>query len=426
MQQVEVKSSLLSNGMQVTTMRLPWAKSIAIGIWFKAGSAYECEDELGMAHFVEHLLFKGTKRHTGRRIAQVVDELGAYLEAFTERELTCYYARVLPDGLSKMLRLMAELVSEPEMSVKDIKVEQDVVLSEISEVNDTPEELVQELLLEALWDGHPLARPVLGKPESVKSFTAKSVKSFLKRFYTPDNAVVTASGCLEHERFVEELQKAFGSFNGKAQVPKLFPPVPKPQLKIAKREIAQAYVCIGSHGFSQRQRKRFLCMVLLDFILGGNASSRFFQSIRERLGLAYSIGSVSIGMRDAGFLVILFNCLPENVEKTAVALRHEIQKLLENGIRKSELRRAKAQLRSSLTMSLESVMGQMLQMGRQLIYFNKLIPSEELLSNIDSITPEDVMETAFKLFERGKLAVSFVGSLDPLKVEKIAKILTEF
>lgn len=425
MQQIEVKSSSLSNGMKVTTMRLPWAKSVCIGIWFKAGSAHEDESELGMAHFVEHLLFKGTKRRTGKRIAQVVDELGAYLEAFTERELTCYYARVLPDGLSRMLKLMAELVTEPAICARDIKVEQDVVLSEISEINDDPEELSQELLLEALWDGHPLARPVLGKPETVKSFTVKSVRSFLKRFYTPDNAIVTASGCLEHEHFVEELQKAFKSFNGKAQVMKITPPVPKPQSKFVEKNIAQTHVCVGSHGFSQRQRKKFLCMILLDLILGGNASSRLFQTIRERLGLAYSINSASVGMRDAGFLAISFSCLPENVGKVAAILRRELRKLLNSGVSKSELERAKTQLRSSMVMSLESVMGQMLQMGRQLVYFGKLIPHEEILACINSITPEDVMETASKLFKNGKLAISLVGMLDAQRVEEVTQILRE-
>lgn len=421
----EVNSSWLSNGMRVTTMKLPWAKSVCIGVWFKVGSAHDGENELGMAHFVEHLLFKGTKRHTGKKIAQVVDELGAYLEAFTERELTCYYARVLPEGVSKMLKLMAELVTEPAICARDIKIEQDVVLSEITEVNDDPEELVQELLLEALWDAHPLARPVLGKPETVKSFTAKSVKSFLKRFYTPDNAVVTASGCLEHERFVEELQEAFGSFNGKAQTLRITPPIPKPHPKVVEKKAAQAHVCIGSHGFSQRQRKQFLCMILLDLILGGNASSRLFQTIRERLGLAYSIGSMSVGMRDAGFLAISFSCLPENVGKVAVMLKRELQKLLRGGMKQSELERAKMQLRSSMIMSLESVMGQMLQMGRQLVYFDKLVPNEEVLASLNSITIEDVMETAFKLFGHGKLAVSIVSTLDAQSAEKVVQTLTE-
>lgn len=422
----EIKSSVLSNGMKVMTLKLPWAKSIAIGIWFKVGSAHEREDELGMAHFIEHLLFKGTRRHTGRKMAQVVDELGAYLEAFTERELTCYYARVLPEGLSKMLRLMAELVMEPAICPRDIKVEQDVVLSEITEVNDTPEELVQELFLQALWDEHPLARPVLGKPETVKSFTVKSIKSFLKRFYTPDNALVTASGILEHDKLVEELQNAFKPFNGKAQASRITPPKPKPQLKVITKEIAQAYMCVGSHAFSQRQRKKFLCTILLDLVLGGNASSRLFQSVRERLGLAYSIGSISVGMRDAGFFAISFNCLPENVEKTALVLRREIQKLLKKGISKCELKRAKTQLRSSMTMSLESVMGQMLQMGRQLAYFGKPISAGELLTTLNELTLDEVMEVASELLDHDKMAVSFVGPLDEQKVESIADILTAF
>ena len=421
---MKVASCTLSNGMKVVTVGLPWAKSIAVGLWFKVGTAHENEDELGIAHFTEHLLFKGTKKHTGRRIAQVVDELGAYLEAFTEKEMTCYYARVLPEGLSKILSLMAELVTEPAINPKEVKVEQEVVLSEITEVNDTPEELVQELLLEALWDAHPLARPVLGKPETVKSFTTKSVRSFMKRFYAPDNAVVTASGCLEHERFVDELQKAFKAFNGKAMRVKLKPPKPKPNLKAVMRDIGQAYVCVGSHGFSQRERKQFICMVLLDLMLGGNASSRLFQSIREKLGLTYSIGTMSVGMKNAGFLAISFNCASKNVKRAAEELNKEINKLLKYGVGEKELERAKRQLRSSMLMSLESVTGLMLQAGRQLIYFDRLLAMEDLLSQVNSVAVDDVMAIANELFTRDRMAVSIVGPLEERNAEAIADILT--
>jgi len=331
---------------------------------------------------------------------------------------------VLPEGLSKILSLMAELVIEPAINPKEVKVEQEVVLSEITEVNDTPEELVQELLLEALWDAHPLARPVLGKPETVKSFTAKSVKSFMRRFYTPDNAVVTASGCLEHERFVDELQKAFKSFNGRAMRIKLKPPKPKPNLKAVTRDIGQAYVCVGSHGFSQRERKQFICMVLLDLMLGGNASSRLFQSIREKLGLTYSIGTVSVGMKNAGFLAISFSCANKNVKRAAEELNREINKLLKHGVGEKELERAKRQLSSSMLMSLESVTGLMLQAGRQLIYFDRLIAMDEIISQVNTVTVEDVMAIANELFTRERMAVSIVGPLKEKNAEAIADILT--
>ncbi|HID08081.1 MAG TPA: insulinase family protein, partial [Armatimonadetes bacterium] len=363
MDMLDVSVAKLDNGMRVLTCKLSWAKSIAIGVWFRVGSMHERNDEHGIAHFTEHLLFKGTRRHSGRAIARLIDDMGAYLEAFTERELTCYYARVLPEYLPRMVKLMAELITEPALRHRDIIVEREVVLAEINEANDTPDELVQDAFMEAIWNGHPLARSVLGKPETVRQFTVDSVMEFMQRFYTADNAIVTAAGCVDHERFVDAVERAFNSFGGHARMPRNSAPHARRGVKAIPRSMAQLYFCIGMQAFSQRQRRCFLASILLDLIMGGNASSRLFQSIRERLGLAYSIGTTVMGLCDAGLFAITGSCTPNHLNRVLTALHREINALLEKGIKRTELERAKMQLRASTVMAQESVMGQMFQMG---------------------------------------------------------------
>lgn len=422
----EITLTCLPNGLRVAYHPVPWSHTVSVGVWIGVGTKDEEKGEEGIAHFLEHILFKGTKRKTGRQIAKLIDALGGNVDAFTEKELTCFYMRVLPEHLPQGLSLLKELLTEPLLRPKDIEVEKNIILSEIQNFEDTPEELVGEIFFEALWDGHPLSRPILGTRESVQKFRRSTLLRFLHRHYIPENIVVSGAGAVEPSKFINLVSEHFGDWhNRRNNHPKEeLPPTPKPSLRFVRRQTEHFYFTLGVHGFPITDPTHYPASVV-DVIVGGGASSRLFMEVREKRGLAYAIGSLSAAFKQAGFFAIGGSCSPSDAEKVIRLVAKELKRLCRNGVGKEEMERAKTQLKLSIIMAQESVTGLMMRLGRQLHYFGKPIPVEEIVRNIDRVTQDDVVNIARKLFVENKFAAAFLGPIKDDDAERLLAILNE-
>jgi len=416
----------LSNQLRVAYQFAPWSHTIAVGLWIGVGSKDEKAGEEGLAHFLEHMLFKGTKRRTARQVAQLIDALGGNFDAFTEKELTCFYFRVLPEHLPQGLGLLCEILTEPLLRLKDIEVEKGIVLAEIQNVEDTPEELVGETFFEALWNGHPLSRPILGTKESVQKFRRSQLVHFLRRYYTPERAYLVGAGAMEPSRFLDLAAEYLGEWQNRSHSAATLevPPQPNSSLRFIPRQTEHFYFTFGVPSFPVTDTAHYPAAVL-DIVVGGGASSRLFMEVREKRGLAYSIGSLSAAFKQAGFFAIGGSCAPKEAEKVMQVIAKELKKLCRKGVHNGELERAKTQLKLSIIMAQESVTGMMMRLGRQLYYFGKFIPVADILHRIDQVTMEEVTQIAKKLFAAGKFAAAFLGPLKESDAERLLAILNE-
>lgn len=421
----QVFCAQLPNHLRIICQPIPWLHTVVVGIFISVGTQDEAKGEEGIAHFLEHVLFKGTHRRTGRQIGRIIDTLGGNIDAFTEKELTCFYLRVLPEHLPQGLSLLKELLTEPALRPKDIEIEKSIVLAEIQSVEDTPEDLVGELFFEALWNGHPLSRPVLGTKQSVSHFHSAMLLHFLRRHYTPNRMVIAAAGAIEPRRLQELVAKTLGEM--KAQVgtdDQIPPPQPKPTLRLTQRQTEHFYFCFGSHGFPAGQPEHYPA-ALLDIIIGGGVSSRLFTEVREKRGLAYAISSLSAAFKKAGFFFINGSCAPKDAEKLTKVVVGELQRIKRCGLRNGELERAKTQLKLSIVMNQESVTGTMMRLGRQMHYFGRPIPIDELLLRTDKVSEDEVLEIARNLLDGSNFAASFIGPITDAEGERLLTILNE-
>ncbi|MFN3421355.1 MAG: M16 family metallopeptidase [Armatimonadota bacterium] len=416
----------LPNQLRIAYQPVPWSHTVSVGVWIGVGTKDEEKGEEGIAHFLEHVLFKGTKRKTGRQIAKLIDALGGNIDAFTEKELTCFYLRVLPEHLSQGLSLLKELLSEPLLRPKDIEVEKSIILAEIQNLEDTPEELVGETFFEALWDGHPLSRPILGTKESVQKFRRSHLLRFLHRHYVPENIVVAGAGVMEPEKFVNLVSEHFDNWKNRHNPHQRedAPPTPSPSLRFIRRQTEHFYFTFGVHSFPITDPIHYSASVV-DIIVGGGASSRLFMEVREKRGLAYAIGTLSAAFKKAGFFAIGGSCSPSDAEKVIRVIAKELKRLCRNGVSKEELERAKTQLKLSVIMAQESVTGLMMRLGRQIHYFGKPIPIEEIVKGIDKVTVDDVVNIARKLFMESKFAATFLGPIGDSDAERLIAILND-
>jgi len=416
----------LPNQLRIAYQPVPWSHTVSVGIWIGVGTKDEDEGEEGIAHFMEHVLFKGTKRRTGRQVAQIIDALGGNIDAFTEKELTCFYMRVLPEHLSQGLALLKELLTEPLLRPKDIEVEKSVILAEIQNLEDTPEELVGEIFFKALWNGHPLSRPILGSKESVMKFRRTHLLRFMRKHYVPERIVVAGAGSVEPAKFVDLVSEHLGNWQNRPNTHEKTgqPPNPSPSLQLMQRQTEHFYFTFGVHGFPVTDPAHYPASVL-DMIIGGGASSRLFMEVREKRGLAYAIGSLSAAFKQAGFFAIGGSCSPSNAEKVVRVIARELKRLCQNGIGKEELERAKTQLKLSIVMAQESITGLMMRLGRQIHYFREPIPIEDIVRRIDQVTTDEVIHVARKLFLESKFAASLLGPIKDNESERLLTILNE-
>jgi predicted Zn-dependent peptidase len=413
-----IHREVLPNGLTVITEQMEHIRSISIGIWVKAGSRDEDPQWNGISHFIEHMVFKGTKNRSAEQIARQVDSIGGNMDAFTAKECICFNVKVLDEHLPVALDVLSDLVLNPVFDVQDIGRERGVILEEIKMEEDNPDYLVHEIFTQNFWKDHPLGKPILGTRDTVRKFEQPVVLGSYSQSFAPGNLIVSAAGHLDHAKFVELAAKHFSHMkpfkNGfHSQPPKVVPRI----IMRNKKSLEQVQICIGVPSHPIAHEKRYASYVL-NTLLGGGMSSRLFQNIRERQGLAYAIYSDLNPYRDTGCLCVYAGTSRESAERVVGSVVSEFRNLKTEPVPEEELRRAKDQLKGSLMLSLESSTARMSNLARQEMYFDRFYGLDELIEKIGSITTEDLQQMANDYFRNDSIAVTVLGNLNGLKISR--------
>jgi predicted Zn-dependent peptidase len=413
-----IQRELLPNGLTVITEQMQHIRSASIGIWIKTGSRDEDAQWNGISHFVEHMVFKGTKHRSAEDIARQVDSIGGNMDAFTAKECICFNVKVLDEHLPIAMDVLSDLVLNPTFDVQDISRERGVILEEIKMDEDSPDYLVHEIFTQNFWKDHPLGKPILGTKDTVKTFERDPVLGFYAQRFAPGNLIICAAGNLKHEQFVELVAKHFQHMkpikNGfHSPQPKIVPRI----IMRNKKALEQVQICVGvpSHPIAHERRH---ASYILNTLLGGGMSSRLFQNIRERQGLAYAIYSDLNPYRDTGCLSVYAGTSRESAGKVVQCIVSEFRKLKAENVPAEELRRSKDQLKGSLMLSLESSTARMSSLARQEMYFDRFYTMDELIEKIESVTAEEVKELANEFFLTDSIAVTVLGNLNGLKMSR--------
>ncbi len=414
-----VVREVLDNGLRLITEAMPHVRSVTIGVWLMRGSRHESDERSGIAHFVEHMLFKGTDTRSAEDIAQAIDSIGGQFDAFTAKEYASYYIKVLDDHLPLAVDLLADIVLRPAFSAEEVEREKKVILEEIKMVEDTPDDLVHELFTQHFWEGHPLGRPILGSKETVESFTVKSLLEYFRGAYVAKNMIISAAGNLDHARVRELIETAFGSLAAEGDSLFAGPPTVVPQVITRMKELEQSHIVLGTDSYQQSHDDRYVSYIL-NTMLGGSMSSRLFQNVREKRGLAYAVCSGLSAYRDAGNITIYAGCANEAVGEVIDLCVEELRGMKRAPVPDAELRRAQDHLKGSLMLSLENTSSRMSHLARQEIYFDRHFGLDETLAGVERVTAIDVQRVANDLFANGSLAATVLGpSVPPLDRARI-------
>jgi predicted Zn-dependent peptidase len=399
----------LDTGERVISERVPSVRSVAIGFWIGAGSRDETDAKAGVSHFIEHMLFKGSQRFTAQEIAEIFDGLGGELNAATSREHTMVYARVPDDHAQTALNVMTDMVFAPAFA--ELDAEREVVLEEIAMYEDTPQELVHDLFSEAVFGRHALGRPVIGTAQVISSVTRRVLTTYHRQMYAGGNVVIAAAGNVEHNRFVRMLQRAQSQQRPPAGGPRVRRPLvkaPPPGFRFVRKDTEQYHVCLGAPGIARSDRRRFAAS-LLDAILGGSASSRLFQEIREKRGMAYAVYSFASQYTDTGLVGVYLGTREENLAPCLEITGDQLADIAAGNVRPAELARAKENLRGRIMLSMESTSNRMTRLGKSLITDTELLSIERIMAEIEAVDADEVAELAGHLLAPEKLSVSGIG-----------------
>jgi len=413
----------LDSGERVISERLSHVRSVAIGFWIGTGSRDETDAKAGVSHFLEHLLFKGTASYTAQDIAETFDTLGGELNAATSREHTVVYARVPDERLETALDVMGEMVFAPTFA--ELDAEREVVLEEIAMYEDQPQELVHDLISEATFGNHPLGRPVIGRAEVISSVTRRTIGAFHRSMYVPGNVVVSAAGNLKHEDLQRLLlkaqRKAVEPVRKGPQVRPLLVKAPAPSLRFQRKDTEQYHVCVAAPGIARSDKRRFAAS-LLDGILGGSASSRLFQEIREKRGMAYAVYSFASQYTDTGQVGIYIGTREDNLGPCLEIASEQIGEIAEGRLRPEELQRAKENLKGRVMLSMESTSNRMSRLGKSLITDTELLSIERIMAEIDAVEPEALAELAGVLLAPEKLSAAGIGPSEDLFLAAVERV----
>jgi len=399
-----VRRTVLPGGLRVVTEAVPGVRSVAVGIWVGVGSRDEAPSLAGASHYLEHLLFKGTRRRSALDISVAVDAVGGEINAFTSKEYTCFYARVLDEDLPLAIDVVSDLVTSSLITSVDVEAERSVILEEIAMHDDDPSDAAHELFTEALLGDTPLGRPVLGTVESIESLSRAAIAGYYRRRYRPENLVVAVAGNIEHTNVVRLVRKAF-SLSGLLDRDSLPAPArlgrtkrlrPAGDVRVVNRPTEQANVVLGVPGLARTDERRF-ALGVLNAALGGGMSSRLFQEVREKRGLAYSVYSYTAQYADAGLFAVYAGCQPKRVDDVLAICREQLALVAEEGITEEELRRGQGQLRGSLVLGLEDTGSRMSRLGKAELVYGELLGVDELLGQIAAVTVDDVRAVAHDL-----------------------------
>jgi predicted Zn-dependent peptidase len=416
--------TVLDNGIRIVSQEMRDHRSVSLGIWVENGSRHESPQENGISHFIEHLLFKGTERRSAAQIAEEMDAVGGVLNAFTAKEHTCYYAKVLDENLPLAFDLLTDIFLHSSFDSEEIERERSVILQEISQAEDTPDDYVHDLFSLDFFKDHPLARPICGSAETVTSFGRGDFVNFFKTRYRPLRVVVSAAGHVSHEALVREMTERLGS-NGQGagatpvHVQVETPPAMGSGVFPHRKSLEQAHLCLGMAGTHQSHPERYAAYVL-NTLLGGGMSSRLFQEIREKRGKAYSVYSFAAAYKDVGYFGVYAGTSIEWTEEVVELILRELKSLAAGNINQAEIERTQGQLVGSMILGLESTDSWMSHIARNEIYFGKPITTDEICAGVRSVTRDDVVNLAQRLFHSGTLTLSLLGDFkDNFKINNL-------
>jgi predicted Zn-dependent peptidase len=411
----------LGTGERVISERVPGVRSVALGFWIGAGSRDESDSRSGVSHFIEHLLFKGSSRYSAQEIAEIFDELGGELNAATSRETTVVYARIPDEGLERALDVMADMVIRP--AFVDVDSEREVVLEEIAMVEDAPNDLVHDIASAAVFGSHPLGRPVIGNAEVISSVSRRALASYHRRAYQPERIVLAAAGNIRHDELVTMLRERR---NGAEPGPGLSARKPvrgngKPGVSFQRKDTEQYHVCLSAPGISRTDERRFAGS-LMDAIVGGSASSRLFQEIREKRGMAYSVYSYASQYADSGQLGVYVGTREDNVAECLEIAVAELSDIAAGNVRPDELARAKENLKGRILLSLESTSARMTRLGKSLITATPLLTPEQVVKRLEAVTATEIAELADALLTPDRLSVAGIGPDEARFAEAVERV----
>jgi predicted Zn-dependent peptidase len=409
----------LDSGIRVVTEAVPSVRSVALGLWVRTGSRYETPAQAGVSHFLEHMLFKGTKRHSAIEISETFDGLGAAVNAATGKETTHLHARFLDDHTEGAFELLAEMLLGP--TYAEVDSEREVVLEEIAMYEDEPMDRVHDFLAAAVFGEHPLGRRVLGKAEVIASIPVPEIGAYHDTRYVAPNLVVAAAGHLEHEAICELAQRLVVAPADGAPEPNGTATTSEPRLKFHEKDTEQYHVCFGAPGLTRDDERRF-ALAVLDSIYGGSTSSRLFVEVREKRGLAYSVGSYSDQYTDAGLVATYVGTREENVEKACEVIGAELQRLRSESVSEEELARGKEHVKGRLVLSSESTATRMSRNARAVLFGTPLFTLDEMIAKVDAITIEDVSALSEDLYDPRHLSAACIGRSEELFRSAVADV----
>jgi predicted Zn-dependent peptidase len=415
------RKTVLPEGVRVITEVVPHVPSVTIGLWATVGSRDEQPAKNGISHFVEHMLFKGTPNRDALSISKAIESVGGYLNAFTTREYTCVYAKVLPQHTDLAVDILSDAFLHSTFLPEELEKERKVILQEIGMVEDTPDDWVHDLFSESFWPDHPLGRPILGTAPILEALKREDLVDHFARYFCPDGLIIAAAGALDHDELIRLVRKQFVLDRTAPRPTPLSPPSPRKGVALRRKNLEQAHVCVGTVGVSQTHRLREAAY-LLNAILGGSMSSRLFQEIREKRGLAYSVYSFLTTYADAGQFGVYAGTGAENVPQVIDLILTELRAVKRNSMTPAELASAKEQLKGSFLLSLESSDSYMERLAKDEIYHGRYIPVEEVIADIDRVSLDDLHAVAGELFAADTLSLAVIGRVrksaigDPLSL----------
>jgi predicted Zn-dependent peptidase len=418
-EQRDIQRHVLPNGLVVVTETMNHVRSVSIGVWVRNGSRREASEQNGLAHFMEHMVFKGTERRTAEAIAREMDSVGGMLDAFTSKEQICFNAKVLDQNLPIAFDVIADLVLRPRFDSDDVAKERQVVLEEIKMDLDNPEYLLHEIFTRGFWPEHPLGRPILGTPNTVKQFSREALQTRFREWFAPDHLVVTAAGNVTHQEVMELVQREFGHLRSNGALEDHTPPRTEAPLHIErKKELEQVHLCVGVPSLPIAHERRF-GIAVLNNLLGGGMSSRLFQNIREKRGLAYAVFSEITPYSDAGMLTVYAGTAKETVGQVLDLTIAEFRSMKDSLVTEEELRRAKNHLKGSLMLSLESTSSRMSNLARQELYFGRFYSLDEILASIEAVTRQDVQTLAREFFRTEQISATVLGPVNGFSLDRV-------
>jgi predicted Zn-dependent peptidase len=406
-----VAKTTLKNGIRIVTKNMPYTRSVSMGVWVNVGARDESALESGLSHFIEHMIFKGTQKRSAFQIAKEFDAIGGNTNAFTTMENTCYYARVIDSKTETMVDILSDIFVNSVFDPGEIDKERPVILQEIGMVEDSPDEYVHQLSGHNFWGENPLGRSILGTPENLSRFDAQTIKNFFQRLYQPDRIIISAAGNIDHNRLVELVEPVFGTIESRDGFPQRKTPRGCSVVDLNHRDLEQMHICLNARGLSITDPRRYACS-LLNTILGGNMSSRLFQEVRERRGLAYSVYSFISSHVDAGMFGFYMGVDPRRAPETTRLVLEEIDRIKNEPVESSELTGAIDYTKGSLLLASESADNQMVRSAQNEIHFGDDIALPTIIEKIEAVSANEIQDLANELFNRKQMTLTLLGPLD--------------